>query len=229
MLVTTVCTIALVSAATNLVQTPNASPQIITTGTGTVRLPPDRALVSIAIETRGPTAGRAAAAGALPLARVRDSLQSQGFHAESIQTISFGVAPRYDYPRGGQLIDYAARTVLAVRLRDLDRLGGMLDGVLGAGATSIASIEFESDTLARARDGAFSEALAAARSEAAALAKAAGGGLGPLILVSTTPTSSFSRGASYSGSGYEGSIAPNVRRDVIVSVWLEARWAFVAP
>src|SRR5437660_983758 len=136
----------------------------------------------------------ACCANARPTRRVRDTLATLGFAADSIRSVAFGVEPNYDFERGHRLINYEARTVLTVRLRELDRLGSLLDAVLAAGATTIREVQFESDTLETARRHALGQALRAAQQDADALARAAGGRLGRLLQVTTTPPPAFPYG-----------------------------------
>jgi uncharacterized protein YggE len=146
-----------------------------------------------------------------------------------IRAISFGVAPNYDYQKGRQIIDYEARTTLEVVLQDVNALPRLLDAALGAGATDIASISFESDSANEARHRALANALTSARQDAEALAKAAGGRLGPLRSVTTSPDPyGIAMRESYISAAPAAGI-PAVRRDVVISVTVQGRWAFVAP
>jgi uncharacterized protein len=206
---------------------------IVTTGAAQVRLPPDRALISIGIETRGSTAAAASSANARPVNRVRDTLAALGFSRDSVRVSSYTVEGNYDHERGGKLIDYEATTILAVRTRALPRMGLLFDAVLGAGATNIAQVEFESDTLESARRQALAVALNRAKADAAALAAAAGGRLGRLLHVTTgaqfgRPIYAMEelrlRGAA--SAAYAGG-APIVNRDVVLGVAVEAKWEFL--
>lgn len=227
-----VSAIALAAIHTHRLVAQAAPADIVTTGTAQVRLPPDRALISIGIETRGSTAAAASSANTRPVNRVRDTLAALGFSRDSVRVSSYTVEGNYDYDRGGKLVDYEAKTILAVRTRALPRMGMLFDAVLGAGATDIAEVEFESDTLEAARRQALGVALNQARADAAALAAAAGGRLGRLLHVTTGAEFGRQqyamnevrlRGAS---SSYAGG-APIVNRDVVVAVVVEAKWEFV--
>ena len=211
-----------------------AVPEIITTGEGRVTLPPDRAVVRIGISTRAATASAALVPNAPLVSRVQDSLNALRLPERAVRVVSFGVVPNYDYREGRRLIDYEARTTLEVTLRDVAALARVLDAALAGGATDISGITFESDSVPVARQRALGTALTAARADAGALAGAASGRLGALRQVSTSPggpgeTLAY-RMVDYSGIGVEGGIArgaPAVRRDVVVSVSVVARWSFV--
>jgi hypothetical protein len=71
--------------------------------------------------------------------------------------------------------------------------------------------------------------LTAAREDADALAKAAGGRLGPLRMVTTTPeVPAVAAREAMAMSMLPGGV-PAVRRDVLVYVVVQARWALLAP
>jgi uncharacterized protein YggE len=166
---------------------------------------------------------------------VQDTLRALHHPEHALRVVSFGVAPNYDYQNGRRLVDYEARTTLEVTLLDIATLGRLLDAALAGGATDISGVVFESDSVPVARQTALGTALAAARADAETLARAAGGRLGSLRVVSTSPESVTEaiafRAMDFSGSGVEGGIArggvPAVRRDVVVAVSVVARWNFI--
>ena len=212
------------------VQQSPAGPEIATTGTATITLPPDRALVRIGIATRAATASAASAPNGPLVQRVQDTLRALNLSGPPVRAISFGVTPNYDYQRGRQLIDYEARTTLEVVLNDVPALGRLLDAALGAGATDISSIIFQSDSTPVARRRALATALANAREDAEALARAAGGRLGPIRHATTTPEANEWAGyaRALSAPAMMGPMGvPAVQRDVIIGVMVQVRWAFL--
>jgi uncharacterized protein YggE len=229
--------LGLVAPTAAAAQSPAASltSEIVTTGSGRITLPPDRAVVRIGIATRAATASAASTPNAPLVARVQDTLRALHHPEAAIRVVSFGVAPNYDYQNGRRLVDYEARTTLEVTLQDIAALGRLLDAALAGGATDISGVVFESDSVSGARQRALGTALAAARADAETLARAAGGRLGSLRVVSTSPESVSEamafRAMDFSGIGVEGGIArggvPAVRRDVVVAVLVAARWNFV--
>ena len=210
-------------------QSVSAGPEVVTAGTGTVLLPPDRAMVRITVATRAASASAASTSNGPVVTRVQDTLRVLGFAGAAVRAVSFGVTPNYDYQNARRIVDYEARTTLEVRLRDLGTLSSLLDGALAAGATDVSSITFESDSLPAARNRALAAALAAARADAETLARAAGGRLGKLRQVTTTPASTpMELRAAAPPTSLAGGV-PAVLRDVVVSVWVQARWALVVP
>jgi uncharacterized protein YggE len=86
------------------------------------------------------------------------------------------IQPRYDYRdgRAPTLTGYELANVVEVTVRDLDRLGDVVDGTLKAGATSMDGLSFRIADPAPAEREARVQAMAAARASADVLAEAAG-------------------------------------------------------
>ncbi len=158
--------------------------QITVTGLGEVSVPPDMAVVSIGVgedaaDARAALDAMNAAAAAI-IARIREA----GVDGADLQTGSLMLHPIYaasSRPEDSRTAGFRAETALTVRVRDLSRLGAILDATVGDGANQISGLRF--DILDR--DAALSEARRAAvddaRAKAALLAEAAGVGLGPLV------------------------------------------------
>lgn len=209
-----------------------ADSEILTAGAGQTTLSPQRAVLRIGITSRAGSAAGASSRNARLMNAVVDTLVRAGFPRDSLQTVAFGVGPNYDYEKNNKLIDYEAAATIRVVVHDLSRIGSVIDQVFGAGATNIADIDYESDSLDIGRHQALAQALGRARDDARALAAAAGGSLGRLLEVSTRNTVLGSFGAN----GYAAlsmvvrsgptSITP---RDIVVSVTVYANWEFVPP
>lgn len=95
-----VITLAL-SPATVAQALPQIVPEIQTLGTTNLHLSPDQAVVSIAIAAHGSTASAASLIIRKPTHQVRDTLFAFGFPRDSVQVVSFGVGPNYDYRTAG--------------------------------------------------------------------------------------------------------------------------------
>jgi len=208
---------------------PPGQPEIVTNGNATISLPPDRAVVRIGVATRAATASAASSPNGPLVTRVVDTLRALNLPGTPARAISFGVAPNYDFSKGRQIIDYEARTTLEVILKDVASLARLLDAALGAGATDITSIAFESDSSATARHRALATALKSARDDAEAIASAAGGRLGPLLLVTTSPETSGVAMRAAETMSFSVAGLPAVRRDVVIYATVQARWVFLGP
>jgi hypothetical protein len=93
-----------------------------------------------------------------------------------VRTTLLSVQPRYDYSDGKAptLTGYDLANVVDVTVRDLATLGGVVDGALTAGATSLDGLTFRVDDPREPERTARTAAVAEARSRADDLAAAAG-------------------------------------------------------
>jgi len=160
-----------------------APPQIVTSGQGEVRLAPDKATVSVGVQTRAATAADAAAQNSRKQRAVIDAIKARGVPADQIGTSGFAVIPetRYDKDQTPRTVSYLVSNVVTVELRRVDLVGPVIDAALAAGANQINSLDFGLTSADSARRIALSSAVMRARADAEAMARAAGGSLGALI------------------------------------------------
>lgn len=152
---------------------------IVASGEATVRRVPDLAVVSLAVTVRdkqpGPARDEANRRASAILAHVRELGVPDG----DVQAPSLVVHPLYDYGRGApKLNGYEASRPITVRVRQVDSLGPLLDGLVDDGATQVHGTAMELAEPEAARREALTEAVAVARTRAEAMASAAGITLG---------------------------------------------------
>lgn len=206
------------------------APEIVTNGSATIRLRPDRAVIRLDVETIAPTAAAATAANAPLVARVDSALRRVGVAAGSMRSTAFYVMERLDPRDPSAPKAYRANTTLEVPVATLAAIGPTLGAAIEAGALFRQGIEYISDSLAVVRPRAIAQALAAARRDADALAAAAGGTLGTLITASTTGPSDFYGSGTIGGTSTGGyipavqmAVVP-IERTVDVQVTVTGRW-----
>src|SRR5258705_13981930 len=85
-------------------------PQIVTSAQGEVRVSPDKATVTIGVQTRAATAAEATAQNSRKQRAVIDAIKARGVPAEQIATSSFNVIPETRYDREGQAAPRTTRT-----------------------------------------------------------------------------------------------------------------------
>ncbi|MEX0692645.1 MAG: SIMPL domain-containing protein [Gemmatimonadales bacterium] len=165
-------------------------PVIRTSGSGEVRLAPDWAVVSIGVSARGETAGAASREQMRLVTAVWDAVTRAGIPRDSVKTQSVSVQPILDYQaRDRTVIGYQAQAALVFPVRDLGRLGTVLDAALSSGATALQRVTPRSTREDAVRAEVLTQAVAAARADAETLARAAGGQVGTLLELSTAPES----------------------------------------
>ena len=204
-----------------------AIPFIESVGSAESRAVPDRAMVTLSVETTGATASGVATTNARVQRQVLDTLAKLGFQAPNVSTRSFNVAPNWDVgPQGRRQAGYIARNAVVVRVTDLARIGAIIDAALARGATGVGNLDFASGAADSAGRVAVREATAKAREEAAAMASALGGSLGGLLQASTMPDQRAFGRMAYAGS-MRMENTPITPTDIVVSATVVTRWQFV--
>ena len=197
--------------------------EIVTSGTSTVRLAPDRVLIRVEIATRAESAAQATTTNGVSVLRVLDTLRVLGLTAPAVRTSALSIGPNIDFQNARRVVDYQAAASIDVDLNRPARIGEILEAALAAGGTGVSAINFLSDSLPQARSRALAQAFNEAKIDAETLARATGGALGDLLLITTNPVVT----GNFSGRGFEGTIAApaNVLRDVMVTATVQTRWA----
>lgn len=149
---------------------------IVVSGTGRVAVQPDVADLRLGVSISRLTVDEARQDAASAMAAILSAVEGAGVPQKDIRTSLLSVQPRYDYRDGKppQLSGYELANVVEVTVRDLARLGDVIDGSLKAGATSMESLSFRLDDPAPAEREARILAMSAARARADVLAEAAG-------------------------------------------------------
>ncbi len=183
-------------------------------GTGTANLTPDMAYINIGVHTEKQTAAKAVAENNTQTQKVIQALTDAGIDQKDIRTTNFSIYPNDKYdPQTGQPTGertYVVDNTVMVTVRDLTKLGGLLDTVVQAGANTVSSIQFDvadkDKALAPARDAAVKDANAKAQE----LAASAGVQLGELISVSyqDTPVSPMYDVRGAGGAAAQASAVP---------------------
>jgi uncharacterized protein YggE len=164
-------------------------PQVVVTGTGEARVTPDRATILFGVQSRATTAASAASDNARRIRAVLDTLRVIGLANNQLTTVNYSVSPEMQYPAGPnqspRVIGYVVTNSVQADLNRIEDVGRVIDAALAKGANEVSSLQFLSSRADSTRRAALAAAVADARAQAEALARAAGGSLGPLIEVSS--------------------------------------------
>ncbi len=149
---------------------------IVVSGTGRVALESDVADLRLGVSLARPTVDEARSDAAATMAAILSAVLEAGIEQRDVRTTLLSVQPRYDYRDGKppELSGYELSNVVEVVVRDLSRLGDVVDGTLRAGATSMDSLSFRVAEPADAEREARIRAMSEARARADVLAGAAG-------------------------------------------------------
>jgi uncharacterized protein YggE len=165
------------------------TPGLTVTGTGSVKVPPDLATVTVGVQTQNAQISTAVEDNNRRADRVRQAVLEMGVAEGDIRTTNFSVWSQPGYDEFGTLTDestyYVDNSVL-VTVRDVSQLGALLQAAIDAGANSIQGVSFHVEDPAAAEDQARQEAVSDAQAKAQQLAAAAGAQLGEVTSISTT-------------------------------------------
>ncbi|MEY4981928.1 MAG: hypothetical protein RIR62_194 [Pseudomonadota bacterium] len=147
------------------------------TGEGMAEATPDLATISMGVTTQGDSAAAAMAANTAALQAVMDRLVAAGIEARDIQTSNLSLNPNWTQSADGSqsvISGYIASNQVTVRVRDVAKVGPVLDAAVADGANTLNGISFGLQDDSALREEARTEAVADARARAQTLAGAAG-------------------------------------------------------
>lgn len=166
---------------------------ISVSATGNATVVPDMARLNLTVQRQAKTARAALDANNEAMAAVLAEMKQQGIADRDLQTSSFNIQPQYHYPKsssGGnkapKLTGYIVSNSLTVRIRDLAKLGSILDKSVSLGVNSGGGITFTTDKPAPVIEQARKNAVASAIAKAKTLTEAAGVNLGRILEISET-------------------------------------------
>jgi uncharacterized protein YggE len=165
----------------------SAERYVSVSATGSVAADPDMASISTGVIVEADTAKDALARNSTVMAKLIDGLKALGIAAKDIQTTAVNVEPRYAPAKDGRPATISGyRVVNQVRLtvREVKRLGEMLDAAITLGANQVSGINFDVSNAETLKDEARKQAMVNAKRRAELYATAAGAQLGSVLTIS---------------------------------------------
>jgi len=186
--VTALLLAVLVSACggpTTVNQAAPVTPRTISvSGAGQAFLVPDIAYIYLGVHTENPTASEAVTKNNAQTETMIKALRDFGIDAKDIRTTNFSIWPndKYDPQTGAPTGEktYVVDNTVYVTVRELDKLGDLLDTVVAAGANTVNSIQFDVADKDNVLKSARADAMKNAAAQAQELAEAAGVQLGEI-------------------------------------------------
>lgn len=210
------------------------TPSIVTSGTAEARVTPDRAAVMVNVQTRAATAAAAASENARRTTAVLDALGKLGLPKSQLSTEGYSVNPEMVYGSGQapRVTGYVVTNTVRAETHRPEQAGAIVDAALGAGANMINGLSFYASSIDAPRREAITEAVANARAEAEAMARAAGGSLGSLIELSTQgpivpPRPMYDMSMMVRKAEVAAAPTPINPGEQTINVYVNARWQFV--
>lgn len=165
-------------------------PTLTVSGNSQVKASPDMASISLAVVSMKTDLADAQKENNQNTLTLINGLKQLGISDQDINTTSFNVWPQYQYDDGKsnnlnnpQITGYRIQNEIEVTVKDIDKLGTILDAALKNGANNINYIRFDKANKVQNENEALTIAVKNAQSKAASMASALGMKLGGIINV----------------------------------------------
>lgn len=166
------------------------SPRTITVaGQGEIHAEPDRAVVNLGIESRKPKLEEARAEVAKAVDAALKLTRDLKIDQKYVRATRINVQPEYNWDNNARernLIGYYVSRQIEVDLRDLDKLGQLLERAFDLGINQVSEPQLDSSKRRDLEREALAKAVQDARLNAEAVDKAAGARLGPPRTISAS-------------------------------------------
>lgn len=154
---------------------------ISVSGEASVSAAPDLAQIDAGVANDAKTAKEASDANNAAMGKVLLALKGAGIAEKDYQTSRLSLQPQYGQNKStgaSPVVGFRASNRVTVKIRDVTKVAGIIDTLVGAGANDIGNISFEVTQASKLLDDAREQAVADARRKAEIYAKAAGVTLG---------------------------------------------------
>ncbi len=173
--------------------------QLAITGEGKMATKPDLATFTAGVVTQAPKIKDAQLENTRKSNAMLDFLKQKGLEEKDLKTVGYSIYPQYSYPepcpRGlpgydsypclsqktPKIISYEVRHTIEVKVRDLDKVDELLEGVVSNGANEVGSVNFSVENEEKVKAEARKKAIDNAREKALVLAKDLGVRLGKIV------------------------------------------------
>jgi len=151
---------------------------------------PDLATFTVGLESRGLKYNEVQRQNAEQFNKVIDGLKSRGIAEKDIKTIQYDLQPEYEYTQTGRKsLGFVVRQRLEVKVRDLDKVGDVIDTAVQIGSNDVGGLTFTVENPEKLENQVRASAIAKAKVKAEMLAQQAGFKLGKVV--------NFSEGGGY--------------------------------
>jgi uncharacterized protein YggE len=195
---------------------------VTVSGSGDVSVTPDVADVYVGVQVQKPTVAEAQAAQATAMNAVIASIRKNGVADKDITTTNLSLTPVYDYSGSvPRLVGQQYSNTVKVTVRDLTKIPAVVDGAVGAGATTIQGISFRLNDPKTVESQARELAMADAKAKAQALTSSAGVSIVGVASISETATQTpvyYSGGAALDVAKSASTPIQSGTTDVVVDV-----------
>lgn len=174
-------------------EVPGAKNTITVVGNGEVFAKPDLALANFSVVTEAKTVTDALSENTKKMNAVIDFIKKQGVEEKDLKTTNFSIFPRYEFvsesrpdliypsPLGKRVLaGYEVQQSLEVKIRDMSKIGSIIEGASAAGANQLGNLQFTIDNEDNLKKEARQKAIEKAKDRAKELAGQLGIRLGKI-------------------------------------------------
>ncbi len=200
---------------------------ITVVGQGEASGAPDVARANLGVEVFAPTVAEATKENNDKMAAVIAKLKDLGIAEKDIQTSGYSINPERNVSNGaaGQMTGYRVANMVQVTIRDLSKVGTVLDQVTQAGANNVYGVNFSIDDPAKLQADARAKAIADAQARADDLAKLSGVQRGDVLGISEVIGASPMPMAARSDMAVGDGAAPVQPGELQVQVQIQVTYA----
>jgi uncharacterized protein len=162
---------------------------ITVSGEGEVKTKPDMAMLTGGVMTDAPTAAEALNKNSTAMTSVLAAIKNAGVADTDVQTSNFNVSPVYapyqpENPQPQKVTGYQVTNQVTVMLRDITKVGAVLDELVKVGSNSISGVSFGLQDPKPVLNQARQDAVKDAKAKADLYASAAGVSVGRVMTIS---------------------------------------------
>ena len=213
------------SVAQDLGRPANPATDVITvSGDGQATMVPDVARVSWSVTNTAATVAGAQAATTKQANAALEYVAAQGIPDKDVKTLSYDISPQYSYPNpcppgalcpsyGGtpKITGYQVSETVQVTLRDLTKVGALLEGLGSRGIQNVNGPAFALDDSTAGYDAARADAIDKAKMQAKLLATQLGVRLGRIVNFSESSGGyPYPMAYGVGGAAMDKASAPNI-------------------
>lgn len=146
-------------------------------GQGTIKVSPDIAYITLGVVTENTVAKAAQQENAATMDKLVSAVKASGIKSEDIKTVNYSIYPKYDYNKdtgASKIIGYSVTNSIQVTVRDMKKVGSVIDLSADTGANISNNISFALSDYDKYYNEALKKAVATAKKKADTIAAAVG-------------------------------------------------------
>jgi len=155
---------------------------------------PDIATVTVGVNTpEKMKVSQVVAENTKVMNKIIEAVKNQGVEDKDIKTVTYQLYPVYDYTeRAGRVLKgYTITQEIQVKIRDLEKIGQIIEVATASGANQVGDVSFTIDDQDALKTQARNEAIEKAKAKAKEISKAAGVRLGKVVDVSESSVPTY--------------------------------------